>query len=200
MHRSGVAPDRFRQTPISGMGYSAMTDFRQMIDCGPSRDHWVQMALEYLPDDVLEKHEEELVFIALGGQPAMRIAPQYRVREIVFLSDHIFPTSCSSPVDQPGRDFIFAVLHEAAHAIKRHGTRKFDGLSHEEALAQEAEADQFATHWFNQHVKKNDDQRLLPLSPSEIKEGKERRRRQVDALERSQKSWFDLEYGPSTAD
>ncbi len=169
--------------------------FSQMIDCGNSRNRWVEIALGYLPFDILDEHKEGLVFIALGEYDACRLAPQYREREIIFLSDRTFPNSGVSEADRSARYFIFAVLHEVAHAIQRHKSPKFDRLTAEENQAQETEADQLAYDWFNQHVRNSDNQFLLPLEPFEIEEAKQRSHGLRDELERVQKSWY--ESGPA---
>jgi len=41
-----------------------------------------------------------------------------------------------------------ASLHEIAHAIKKHKSPKFDGLTEEQNQAQEEEADNLAFMWF----------------------------------------------------
>jgi len=148
--------------------------FNRMIDCGHSRNRWVEIALGYLPYEVLEKHKEGLVFIALSECDACRLAPQYREREVILLSDRIFPSAGVAEDHPTARYFIFAVLHEVAHAIRQHRSPRFDSLSKEENEAQELEADDLAYRWFNQHVKEVDNPFLLPLSPPEVHEAQER--------------------------
>ena len=148
--------------------------FNRMIDCGFSRNRWVEIALGYLPYNVLDENREGLVFIALGECDACRLAPQYREREIILLSEHIFPNPGVAVDHATARYFIFAVLHEVAHAILKHRSPRFDDLSKEENDAQEREADEMAYQWFNDHVKREDNPYLLPLSPDEVRKAEER--------------------------
>lgn len=148
--------------------------FNRMIDCGYSRNRWVEIALGYLPYEVLDEHKEGLVFIALGECDACRLAPQYREREIILLSDHVFPDPGVAVDHATARYFIFAVLHEVAHAIRKHRSPRFDDLSKEENEAQEREADDLAYQWFNDHVKQQDNPYLLPLSADEVRRAQER--------------------------
>jgi hypothetical protein len=145
-----------------------------MIDCGYTRNRWVEIALGYLPHEVLDEHKEGLVFIALGECDACRLAPQYREREIILLADHVFPDPGAAVDHTTARYFIFAVLHEVAHAIRKHRSPRFDDLSKEENEAQEREADDLAYQWFNVHVKRQNNPYLLPLSADEVRMAQER--------------------------
>ncbi len=171
--------------------------FNRMIDCGKSGNHWVEIALGYLPIDILDRHKEDLAFIAVDECDACRLAPQYREREIILLADRIFPKSSESESDHPARYFIFAVLHETAHAIQRHKSPRFDRLTAEEIQAQEAEADQLALEWFNQHVSDSDSQWLSPLESNEIEDAKDRSRLLKEELDRVQIGWHKT--GPTSS-
>lgn len=148
--------------------------FNRMIDCGYSRNRWVEIALSYLPQEVLDENKEAFVFIAMGECDACRVAPQYREREIILLSEHIFPDAHVAADHATARYFIFAVLHEVAHAVRKHRSPRFDGLSREENEAQEREADCIAYAWFNDHVQAEGNPHLLPLSPEEVQQMQER--------------------------
>jgi hypothetical protein len=164
-----TAPEQLYESWIREGSY-----FNRMIDCGQSRNRWVEIALGYLPYELLDQHKEGLVFIALAECDACRLAAQYREREIILLSEHIFPVH-GKAVDHPSaRYFIFAVLHEVAHAIRKHRSPRFDALSKEENEAQEREADELAYQWFNDHVKQQDNPYLLPLLPDEVRKIQER--------------------------
>lgn len=147
--------------------------FNRMIDCGSSRNRWVEIALGYLPYEVLDENKEALVFIALSECDACRVAPQYREREMILLSEHVFPERGVAEDHPSARYFIFVVLHEIAHAIRKHKSPRFDRLSKEEAEAQEREADDMACEWFNAHVKDVGNPYLLPLSRDEVREAQE---------------------------
>jgi len=81
--------------------------FNRMLDCGYFRNRWVEIALSYLPYEVLDKHKEDLVFIALSECDACRLAPQYREREIILLSDRIFPVDDAAEDHSSARYFFF---------------------------------------------------------------------------------------------
>ena len=162
-------PDQLYQSWIVKGSY-----FNRMIDCGHSRNQWVEIALHYLPFEILDGNKESLAFIALSECDACRLAPQNREREVILLSDRIFPKS-GVAVDHPSaRYFIFVVLHEVAHAICKHKSPKYDGLSSEENDLQEKEADDLAYSWFNQYVEDEGNPYLLPITPQEIHEIQER--------------------------
>ena len=72
------------------------------------------------------------------------------------------------------RYFIFAVLHEVVHAIKKHKSPKFDNLTKQENRGQEDEADKIAIQWFNEHVKARNNQYLKPITMDEIKKMQEK--------------------------
>jgi hypothetical protein len=147
--------------------------FNRMLDCGFSRNRWVEIALSYLPYEFLDEHKEGLVFIALSECDACRLAPQYREREIILLSDHVFPVAGAAEDHLLARYFFFVVLHEVAHAIKRHKSPRFDRLSKEENDAQEREADDLAYRWFNQHIEQEGNPFLVSLTPSEVREAQD---------------------------
>ena len=68
------------------------------------------------------------------------------------------------------RYFIYVVLHEVVHAIKKHKSPKFDNLTEQENHAQEEEADAIALEWFNEHVKELNNPYVKPLTIEEINE------------------------------
>jgi len=65
--------------------------FNQMINCGPKYNRWVEIALDYIPTDILWEYRDKLVFIGTGAMDACRVAPALRKnREIIVLSERIF--------------------------------------------------------------------------------------------------------------
>jgi len=145
--------------------------FNLMIDCGDYYNQWVENALKYyLPFEVLNEYKEKLVFISTAQCDACRIARQYcEDREVILLSDRVLPKSGDSEGKANVRYFIFTVLHEIAHAIKKHKSPKFDNLSEKENQNQEDEADMLALNWFNQGIEKRNNIYLKPLTKEEIK-------------------------------
>jgi Zn-dependent peptidase ImmA (M78 family) len=140
----------------------------RMIDCGCLMyNSWVERALRYLPIVVFDKHKENLAFISTSE--ACRIARDYcEKREIILLADRIFPKGVASEAQPEVRYFIFAVLHEVAHAIKKHKSQKFDNLSEQENQAQEHEADAIAINWFNECIKDRNNPFSRPITVNEI--------------------------------
>jgi hypothetical protein len=145
--------------------------FDLMIDCGDLYNQWVQVALEYLPYAVLDENKERLLFTSTAVLDACRVARHYcENREIILLSERILPKKGANGGQPEVRYFIFAVLHEVAHAIKKHKSKKFDNLTDQENLAQEEEADAISLSWFNEHVKELNNRYIKPLTIEEINE------------------------------
>jgi len=143
--------------------------FNLMIDCGDKYNQWVENALRYLPSEILDANKEKLVFISTVQTDACRVARNYcENREVILLSERILPKLGANEGQRKVRYFILTVLHEVAHAIKKHKSPKFDNLSEAEIQAQENEADKMALDWFNQHVEESNNKYLKPLTPQEI--------------------------------
>lgn len=157
--------------------------FNHMIDCGDRYNQWVEIALEYLPIEVLDENKNNLVFISTAQRDACRVARLYcENREVIFLSDRILPKQ-GSVEDQPAvRYFIFTLLHEAAHAIKNHKSPKFDDLTKDENQAQEDEADNLAFEWFNMHVRERNNLHLEPITQEEIEVAEQRGQELMEQL------------------
>lgn len=149
--------------------------FNLMLDCGYQYNQWVQIALEYLPPEVLDENKEKLLFISTAERDACRVARHYcESREIILLSDRIFPKQGANGGQPEVRYFIFTVLHEVAHAIKKHKSPKFDNLSEQENQSQEEEADAIALEWFNEHVEELNNPYIKPITIAEIDEMREK--------------------------
>jgi hypothetical protein len=143
--------------------------FKLMIDCGDKYNQWIEIALRYLPSEILDANKEKLVFISTAQMDACRVARNYcENREVILLSERILPKLGANEGQRKVRYFIFTVLHEVAHAIKKHKSPKFHNLSEVEIQAQEDEADKMALDWFNQHIEKRNNNYLKPLTPNEI--------------------------------
>lgn len=121
----------------------------------------------FLPTEVLWENRERLYFISTTERDAVRVVPSNsKDRNVIVLSDRILPKSGWSE-DQPRfRYFVFAVLHEFAHAVQDH--QPPNQISHEEDLSQEDEADDLAIRWFNSHIEELDNPHLVPISKEEI--------------------------------
>lgn len=144
--------------------------FNAMFDCGRAHNWWLELALKYLPLDVLEQNKERFLFTSTANRDACRLARHYcQTREVILLSERILPGQNVKDETHPkARYFIYVVLHEVAHAIRNHKSPRFDHLTNEECEAQEKEADELAMSWFNEHVMKRNNKYLLPISTQEI--------------------------------
>jgi len=158
--------------------------FNAVIDCGYWHNRWLETALKYLPDDLVENDKGELLFTSTATRDACRIARHYcQTREIILISERILPCkNISSETDSKARYFIYVVLHEVAHAIKKHKSPLLDGLTKEESETQEKEADDLAIKWFNDHVSKRNNEHLRPITKKEIKEMKEKNQEVMKTL------------------
>jgi len=160
-----------------------------LIAGDPSHKWWIQAALGYLPDDVLAEEAANLTVIGLGGIGACRLPPQYREREVILISDWVFPPAATSEGDDSGRFCILTILHEIAHAVCRHKSPRLDQLSVEEIQGQEAEADTLATQWFNTHVEESGNKYMLPVSPTKIRDLVERFGPLCSEIETFKRDW-----------
>jgi len=152
------------------------------ISCGSRYDPWVRYALKYLPPNILLEFGDKLAFFSTTEKDACRVARAIcEQREIILLSERILPKRGD---DSKERYFVFAVLHEIAHAVKQHRSPLLDRLSQEEVAVQQKEADDLALSWFNDFVEKNKQLNLRPLTPEEIAEAKRKNQElMIKALE-----------------
>lgn|SRR5574340_719675 len=103
--------------------------FNRMLGCGPY-DRWVEIALGYLPRDVLDEHKEDLAFISMAHRDGCRLSRVLcETREIILLSDHVLPKGRTDEGQPDVRYFIYVVLHEVAHAIRKHKSPQYDSLN-----------------------------------------------------------------------
>lgn len=139
-----------------------------MLHCGPY-DRWVEIALQYLPFDLFEEHKEKLAFISMAHRDGSRLARvTCETREVIVLSEHILPRGHTNEGQSDVRYFIYVVLHEVAHAIKKHRSPLYDSLTDDEFDAQEQEADDLAFHWFNAHIAACGNPHLPAITHEEI--------------------------------
>ena len=144
--------------------------FNEMLDCGSEHNWWLELALKYLPEDVLDQHKESFLFTSTAYRDASRVARHYcQTREIILISERILPgQNVRVETDPKARYLIYVVLHEVAHAIRKHKSPIFDNLTEDEFEAQENEADELAMLWFNDHVMKRNNEDLGPITKEEI--------------------------------
>ncbi len=154
-----------------------------MLDCGCYYNQWVQIALRYLPEEILDEHKDSLLFVSTAQKDGSRLARKScESREIILLSERIQPKQTARDNQPEVRYFIYVVLHEVAHAIKKHKSPIFDNLTKEEVKVQEEEADKIALDWFNQYIEEQGRPRLKPLTIEEIKAEEEKNRERVKKL------------------
>lgn len=98
-----------------------------LISCGSRYDPWVRYALKYLPHDILLEFGGKLAFFSTAEEDACRVARAIcEQREIILLSERILPVGGD---DSKERYFVFAVLHEIVHAVKKHRSPLLDRLA-----------------------------------------------------------------------
>lgn len=154
--------------------------FNQMLDCGESYNRWVEIALEHLPIDVFSKNKDKLVFVSTAERDGTRLARvNCESREVIVLSERILPKRGASLGDDDVRYFVFVVLHEIVHAIKKHKSPKFDALAENEFQAQEDEADSLALNWFNSYVRAQQNRHMKELTLEEIEAAQARSRQRM---------------------
>ena len=139
-----------------------------IIDCAPYFWH-VKTALKYLPESELHSLSGNLYITSTTSRGACRLSRALcETKEIIILSERIMPPQKPSEDDEIFRYFIFVVLHEVAHVIKKHRSPLYDELTLEEAEKQEDEANKLALDWFNAHVINRRNPNLQELSQEEI--------------------------------
>lgn len=159
--------------------------FNRMLYCGAWYNPWVENALRYLPREVLEEHKERLAFLAMGHRDGTRVARQLcETREIIILSEHVLPKRGADEGQPEVRYFTYVVLHEVAHAIRRHRSPLFDNLTPEENNAQEEEADAVALQWFNTHIAAVNNPHLPPITREEIEAAQAKNQEVMEKLYR----------------
>lgn len=158
--------------------------FNAMLDCGHEHNWWLELALNYLPEDVLDQHKESFLFTSTATRDACRVARHYcQTREVILLSERILPgQNVRVETDPKARYFIYVVLHEVAHAIRKHKSPKFDDLTNDEYEAQEKEADELAMSWFNEHVAKRNNEYLLPITKQEIEAAQDKNKELMEKM------------------
>ncbi len=154
----------------------------QMLHCGENYNNSVQTALECLPPDVFDELSSSLAIISTTGSDGCRLArATCEQKEIILLSERIFPRRGMSEGDAVVRYFTFVVLHEVAHAYRKHRSPMFDNITPEENQAQEAEADDLALRWYNAYIRKRANPHLTELTAEEVENAKNKSREEREA-------------------
>jgi hypothetical protein len=157
--------------------------FSDMLDCGDRYNRWVEIALEHVPPNILDEYKERLVYVSTADRDGCRLARKYcEEREVILVSERILPKKGVSLGDPDVRYFVFVILHETVHAIKRHQSPKFDSLSESDNIAQENEADALALEWFNSYVAAQKNPYMQRLTMEEVKDAQARSRERMNDL------------------
>jgi len=123
-----------------------------MFDCSQDAKFWIIYALRCLPEDVLAAYQDRMAFVCMDTSDGRRLTPAFcQEREIIILSERIVPRGCLPEYDPKVRYFVFAVLHEIAHAVSQHLPP--NQISEEQNAAQEREAHTLAFAWFNNYIR-----------------------------------------------
>ena len=158
--------------------------FNAVLDCGYIHNRWLEIALKYLPKNLFDQNTKIFLFTSTVTRDACRVARHYcQTREIILISERILPGKNVSEVTDPkARYFIYVVLHEVAHAIRKHKSPIFDDITKDDIDAQEKEANTLAMSWFNEHVSNLNNESLLPITEQEIKEAQEKNQTVMEKL------------------
>ena len=149
-------------------------------DCGQNGNALLEWALDYLPDSIAHEWIGKLAFVCTAESDGKRLTHSFREeREIIVLSERIVPKKYDSECDPEVRYFIFAVLHEIAHAVN--DDRSPRELSSKENDAQEERANCLALKWFNAYIHRKNIQTLPPFTREELALAKERNRERMRA-------------------
>lgn len=101
----------------------------------------IEKALEYLPPEKLATWENTVAICTNDGRHGIRIFEEIRKeKELIFLSERIWPPKDSDETNPFYRFFIFTILHEFAHI----------DLNDDD----DDRANERAKEWFNLHVEK----------------------------------------------
>ncbi len=160
-----------------------------LISGDQTQSWWINTALKYLPEEIMRDEGRNLVIVGVGDFGGCRLPKQYREREIILLSEWIFPPPGHSEEEESGKCFIITLLHEIAHAVNKHKSPSLDKLSTDEKRDQENEADNIAIDWYNSHVRSLDNDYLTSLEVSTFRELVERFGKLCGAIEKYKWDW-----------
>ncbi len=154
----------------------------QMLYCGAQMNRWVEIALNYLPDEIFDKINGKIAITVLKSDAARLAQEICNQEEIILLSPWIFSymPAGSCETDKECRYFIFCVLHEVAHVVLKHYPP--DQLSGTENKGQEDVADRYALKWFNKYAFEYRDNGLTPIAIEEIKETQEKYQKKLEPI------------------
>jgi len=148
---------------------------KYLLDCR-GHNRWMEIALCFLPEDLVEDGEERFLFTSTAFRDGCRIARALcETREIILISERVLPGNEVRPnaeeyTHDKARYFIFVVLHEVAHAIMKHKSPLLDSLSPKESDHQECEANAMAMKWFNDCAAEGG---FPPITEAEVSEAQE---------------------------
>lgn len=150
---------------------------------------WIKNALAYLPENILRDEGPNLAIVGVGAFGGCRLPKQYREREIILLSDWIFPPVSHSEAEETGKFFIVTLLHELAHAVSGDKSPHLDNLPPDRIEKQERKADSMAIDWYNRHVESLGDENLTLLDISTFRELVDRFGKLYDAIGKFKWDW-----------
>lgn len=156
-------------------------------DCDKRQLYWVEIALGYLPAEIIIKESKNIAIIAVGEIAACRLPLNFRMREIIFLADWIFPPAQTLESEEPAQAFIFTVLHEIAHIVFQHKSPQL--LTSDQNLSQEEEANLLAQKWFNNHVESKLG-KIEPLDLVKIKKHETLYSEVYDKFQLEKEGWY----------
>jgi len=129
----------------------------KIVHVGVNNDGWINLALKYLPDDVLEWIEKNLIIVSNPERAGCRVPRSVcDEKEIIIISELLYPENGDYYAGDKEQNYspavrylIFIVLHEIAHAIHDDLSPTYAHLEEPEVKKQEDKADAQALEWFN---------------------------------------------------
>ena len=131
-----------------------------MIYCDYQFGKWIEVALDYLPDEIYERVDNKIGFTVLKSD-GFRLARKTKAHDdVIILSPWIFPKEVVSENNKVIKYLIFCVLHEIAHVICDH--KPPDEIPRQVNESQESEANTKAFAWYNEYAENH--KFLTPLT------------------------------------
>ena len=146
-----------------------MMTAKAIIHAGQFHSVWLDQALKYLPTDVYNDIKNRVIIVSNPERAGCRIPRSVcDKKEIVVISELLYPEYGKDENSLSARYLIFVVLHEIAHAKLNHLSPVYDGLSKEDNDRQEMAASKMAYSWFNEAANKRG---LKEISQEEVAAG-----------------------------
>ena len=141
----------FEGAPYKPDALSAVVDFGLICVDNPKMKQWLFRTFTYLPAKIVDELENKCCFLAQDSNGGSQIPKELtKDKEILLFSDRMLD-------DRAPLEILYTIAHECAHAILGHRSQLLDGMSEEETIEQELNADKLACAWTGITTTKNVD-------------------------------------------